>query len=82
MKKINKIAAALLIAAIPFALFSCNHNNEEQNGKSDPKPNTVVEEKVPEDAMRNWTIDSESTEWSVYGVADLEKLAEVVNDGA
>lgn len=81
MKKLNKITAALLIAAIPFALLSCNHNNEEQNGKSDPKPNTVVEEKVPEDAMRNWTIDSESTEWSVYGVADLEKLAEVVNDG-
>ncbi len=81
MKKLNKITAALLIAAIPFALLSCNHNNEEENGKSDPKPNTVVEEKVPEDAMRNWTIDSESTEWSVYGVADLEKLAEVVNDG-
>ena len=35
----------------------------------------------PEDAIRNWTAESTVTAWSVYNFADLEKLAEIVNDG-
>ena len=76
MKKITKITAALLVAVIPFVSFSCKHNNNniEDNGKSEP----VV---IPEDAVRNWTAASKATAWSVYGVEDLEKLAEAVNAG-
>jgi len=36
---------------------------------------------APADAMRNWTEESTATAYSVYKYADLEKLAEVVNDG-
>ena len=76
MKKITKITAALLVAVIPLVSFGCKHNNNdiENDGKSEP----VV---IPEDAMRNWTSGSKVKAWSVYGVEDLEKLAEAVNAG-
>ena len=78
MKKITKITAALLVAVIPLVSFSCKHNNNniEENGKSEPPV-----EVIPDDAMRYWQSSSTATEWSVYGVEDLEKLAEVVNGG-
>ena len=33
------------------------------------------------DAMRNWTVGSTATAWSVYNYEDLVKLAEIVNGG-
>jgi len=91
MKKIAKISAALVIAAMTFTLFSCGGGGGEDipdvdysdpAGKTEKTPEqNPVEENVPADAMRNWTASSASTEWSVYGVADLQKLAEVVNAG-
>ena len=78
MKKITKITAALLMAAATLLSFSCKHNNNiEDDGKSEP----VVKEVVPEDAVRNWKSSSKVKAWSVYGVEDLEKLAEAVNAG-
>ena len=79
MKKITKITAAVLMVAIPLVMLSCKHNNNnniEDNGYSEPPV-----EVIPDDAMRNWKSTSSSTEWAVYGVQDLEKLAEVVNGG-
>ena len=67
MKRITKITAALLMAVATLLSFSCTKEPEA--------------EKIPEDAVRNWTASSKAKEWSVYGVEDLEKLAEAVNAG-
>ena len=67
MKKITKITAALFMAAATLLAISCK----------EPE----VEEQIPEDAVRNWTASSKESNWSVYNVADLEKLSEFVNAG-
>lgn len=87
MKKISKLSAALVIAALTFTLFSCGGGGGEEvpdEPYSDPSgktEQTPVEENVPDDAMRKFTATSKAKEWSIYGVADLEKLSEVVNGG-
>ena len=44
---------------------------------------TIVIESVPDDAMRNYTSSAydSTSEWKIYGVEDLVKLAEVVTSG-
>lgn len=78
MKRITKITAAVLMTAISLVMFSCQ-NSSDNNEEKDKKEK--VEETIPNDAMRYWNSSSSATEWSVYGVEDLEKLAEVVNSG-
>ena len=72
MKKIAKLTAGLMMAALTFASFSC------KKGTDEPGSGPV---EIPADAMRNFTDDSKESDWGIYGVEDLEKLSEVVNGG-
>ena len=72
MKKIAKLTAGLMMAALTFASFSC------KKGTDGPNSGPV---EIPADAMRNFTDDSKESDWGIYGVEDLEKLSEVVNGG-
>jgi len=72
MKKIAKLTAGLMMTALTFASFSC------RKGTDGPSSASV---EIPTDAVRFFTEDSKLTELSVYGVEDLEKLAEIVNEG-
>lgn len=72
MKKIAKLTAGLMMAALTFASFSC------KKGTDGPGSGPV---EIPKDAVRFYTEDSTLSELSVYGVEDLEKLAEIVNEG-
>lgn len=72
MKKISKLVG-LTLAALAIMLTGCR----KSTGSSTP----IDRDEIPADAVRLYGEGSKLTELSVYGVEDLEKLAELVNEG-
>ena len=75
MKKIAKLSG-IVLASLAMLLVSCGGGDGP-----DSTPITPAEPEIGKDAVRYYGEGSTFTELSVYGVEDLEKLAELVNAG-
>ncbi len=70
MKKITKFTGLALVA-LAMTIVGC---------KKDPDTGSTPIE-VPKDAVRFYADNPTATDWSIYGVEDLEALSEIVNEG-
>ena len=72
MKKISKLVG-LTLAVLAIMLTGCR----KSTGSSTP----IDRDEIPADAVRLYGDGSTLSDLSIYGVEDLEKLAEIVNAG-
>ena len=71
MKKIAKLSG-IVLASLAILLVGC---------KKDPDEPVSTPIEIPTDAVRFYADNPDATDWSIYGVEDLEALSEIVNDG-